>query len=142
MKRRGHGFRGRMRRGFGRLREESPARIYRSRDGVIMGVCSGLARYFDLSLFWVRAIFILCFLFGGMFPIVFIYVLAGLLMKPEPVRPIHSESDHEFYDSYIHSRSAAISRLKRKFDKLSKRIQRLEDCVTSREYDWEQRLNR
>lgn len=142
MRRRGNGFGRRMKRGFRRMREENPTGFYRSRDGIFMGVCSGLADYFNLPLFWVRALFVLCFFFGGVFPIVFIYIIAGLLIKPEPVMPLHSDSDHEFYDSYVNSRSSAIQRLKRKFDKLNKRIQRLEDCVTSREYDWDQRLHK
>ncbi|HQE75776.1 MAG TPA: PspC domain-containing protein, partial [Candidatus Hydrogenedentes bacterium] len=30
--------------------------LYRSRHGFLFGVCRGLAEYFDLSLFWLRAI--------------------------------------------------------------------------------------
>ena len=28
--------------------------LYRSRNGVILGVCRGIADYFDLSAFWIR----------------------------------------------------------------------------------------
>ena len=30
--------------------------LYRSRDGMIAGVCAGLAEYFDLSVFWTRVV--------------------------------------------------------------------------------------
>ena len=30
--------------------------LYRSRDGMLAGVCRGIADYFDLSVFWLRAI--------------------------------------------------------------------------------------
>ena len=30
--------------------------LYRSRDGVILGVIRGLAEYFDFSVFWARVI--------------------------------------------------------------------------------------
>jgi len=70
-----------------------------------------------------------------------IYFLAALLMKPEPVRPLLSEEDREFYHSYTTSRGMAVHRLKRAFDSLDRRIQRMENVVTSRDYDWDRRLN-
>ncbi len=115
--------------------------LYRSRDGAILGVCRGVAAYFDFSVFWVRAITVLIFFFSGFWPLTGIYILAALLMKPEPVLPIETEEEEEFYDSYVHSRKGAISRMKRKYDSLDRSIQRVEDRVTSREFDWERRLN-
>ena len=67
--------------------------------------------------------------------------LAALLMKPEPVIPIQSEDQQEFYNSYVHSPRSAAERIKRRYQKLEKRIQRLEHTVTRPEYDWENRLN-
>ena len=29
--------------------------LYRSRNGVLLGVCRGIADYFDFSVFWIRA---------------------------------------------------------------------------------------
>jgi phage shock protein C len=34
----------------------------------------------------------------------------------------------------------ALQRLRHVFDKLDRRVQRVEDTVTAREYDWERRL--
>jgi phage shock protein C len=62
-------------------------------------------------------------------------------MKPEPVIPIGSETEQEFYDSYVHSRKGAIDRLKRRYEKLERRLRRMEHNVTSREFDWDSRLN-
>ena len=70
-----------------------------------------------------------------------LYFLAALLMKPEPVIPIDTEDQQEFYNSYVHSRKGAADRLKRRYETLERRLQRLEHTVTSPEYDWEQRLN-
>ena len=39
---------------------------------------------------------------------------AGMVMKPEPVRPIQTEDEQDFYDSYVHSRPSAARRLKRR----------------------------
>ena len=37
-------------------RDSDKAGLYRSRNGAILGVCRGLAEYFDFSVFWARAI--------------------------------------------------------------------------------------
>jgi phage shock protein C len=116
--------------------------LYRSRHGIICGVCRGVAEYLDFSVFWTRMIAVALLIFTGLWPIVGIYLLAMLVMKPEPVVPLESEDEAEFYNSYTHSRSMALQRLKRIYDKIDRRVQRMEHAVTAREYDWEQRLNR
>jgi phage shock protein C len=116
--------------------------LYRSRNGILLGVCRGIAEYFDFSVFWTRAVAVILFFLSGFWPIAAIYFIAALLMKPEPVVPIRTEDEQEFYDSYIHSRKGATDRLKRRYDNLERRIRRMEDAVTAREFDWEHRLNR
>ena len=113
--------------------------LYRSRDGMICGVCKGIAEYLDFSIFWMRVIAVFLALFT--FPWVVVgYFVAALLMKPEPVLPFETEADQEFYNSYVSSRPMALHRLKRTFDGLERRIRRMEDIVTKRDYDWEARL--
>lgn len=120
--------------------ESERKRLYRSRDGAIFGVCKGIAQYLDVSVFWLRVALVVTFFLSGIYPVVILYILAALLMKPEPVLPLRTEEDFEFYNSYVSSRSAALSRLKRTYDKLEGRIRRMEDIVTNREYDWDRRL--
>lgn len=115
--------------------------VYRSRNGIILGVCRGIAEYFDFSIFWVRAIALILLFITGFWPITGLYFIAALLMKPEPVVPIQTEEEQEFYDSYTHSSRGAVDRLKRRYDNLEGRIQRMEHTVTTREFDWDQRLN-
>ena len=115
--------------------------LYRSRNGIILGVCRGIAEYFDFSVFWGRAIVVILLFVSGFWPIMALYFIAALLMKPEPVVPIQTEEDQEFYDSYIHSSKGAVGRLKRRYDILERRIQRMEHTVTAREFDWNHRLN-
>jgi len=116
--------------------------IYRSRHGMILGVCRGLAEYADISVFWVRAITVAMLIFTGFWPIGGLYLLAAFLMKPEPVLPIRTEGEQDFYNSYANSRTIALHRLRRTFDQLDRRIRRMEDRITNREYDWERRLRR
>ncbi len=114
--------------------------LYRSRSGVILGVCRGLAEYFDFSVFWTRTIVVVLLFITGLWPITGLYFLGALLMKPEPVIAIESEEEREFYDSYASSRHRAAQRLKRRYKNLERRIQRMEHVVTSKEYNWENRI--
>jgi phage shock protein C len=115
--------------------------MYRSRNGIILGVCRGIAEYFDFSIFWTRAVALILLFFTGLWPIVVLYFIAALIMKPEPVLPLRTNDQQEFYESYIHSPKSAADRLKRRYEKLERRIQRMENYVTSPEFDWEHRLN-
>ncbi len=114
--------------------------IYRSRKGIIFGVCRGLAEHFDFSVVWARAIAVMFLFISGLWPAVGIYLIATLIMKPAPVVPLESDAEREFYDSYTHSRHMAAQRLKRRFENLERRIRRMEHIVTTREFDWEEKL--
>jgi phage shock protein C len=114
--------------------------LYRSRSGVILGVCKGIAEHLDFPVFWMRMIAVGLLLFTWVLPVVVIYFVAGVLMKPQPVIPFATESDREFYDSYVSSRPMAIHRLKGVYDSLDRRIRRMESIVTSRDFNWESRM--
>ena len=115
--------------------------IYRSRKGIIFGVCRGLAEHFDFSVFWARAIAIIFLLITGFWPAIGLYLIAALLMKPAPAIPINNEAEQEFYDSYTSSRHLAARRIKRRYENLENRIRRMEHIVTAREFDWDDKMN-
>lgn len=114
--------------------------LYRSRNGRFLGVCRGVADYFDMPVFWVRAMTVMFILFTGLWPGVAVYFLAAFLMKLEPVVQPQSSSEREFYNSYARSRSDAVGRIKEKFERLDKRLRRMEDVVTSKDWQWERRM--
>lgn len=122
-------------------RRQDGGPMYRSRCGLIFGVCRGTAEYLGFSVFWFRILTVFATLFTGIWPMVGLYILAAFLMKLEPVVPFEEDSEQEFYDSYVNSRSMALARLKRTYENLERRIRRMENLVTAREYDWERRLN-
>ncbi len=124
-----------------RKERETRTTLYRSRKGMFCGVCKGIADYYSFDVFWTRVLTVIAASFVGIWPAVIMYVVAAMVMKPEPVMPFESEEDEEFYHSYSGSRSMALHRLKRTFGNLDRRIQRLESAVTTRDYDWEERLN-
>ncbi len=124
-----------------RVKARRRSGLYRSRRGIICGVCRGMAEYLDFSVFWTRAITLGLLILTGFWPIAGAYVLAALVMKPQPSIPIETDEEQEFYNSYVSSRQSALQRLQRVSDKLERRIERMENVVTAPEYDWERRLH-
>ena len=114
--------------------------LYRSRNGMFLGVCQGLADHLDVSSGWLRVAFVLLAFFSGFVPIFLGYIVAGLLLKPEPIIPFRDDMDREFYDSYASSKTMAIQRLRQTYENLDRRIRRIESIVTSRDFDWENRM--
>jgi len=70
-----------------------PQGLYRSRRGLIFGVCRGLAERFDISVFWFRVLTVIAFIITGIWPVGVLYILAALLMKPEP-RYVYYDYDY------------------------------------------------
>ena len=134
-KQRRHSRRGGFR-GFSRAVGTGPAgiNIYRSRQGLLMGVCRGIAEHFGFSVLAVRLIVLAAFFFTGFWAVGLLYIAAGMLMKIAPASPLRDENDHEFYQSNAASRTSAIKRIKEKFDNIERRIQKMEDTVTSRAF--------
>lgn len=114
--------------------------IYRSRNGVIMGVCKGLSEHFGIPLFWLRALFIVMLLFGGVWPMMGLYFLAAFILKPRPINAFETDHEKEFYNSYVDARKETIRALHKRYKQMEKRIERMEEIVTDREFDWERRF--
>jgi len=129
--------RGRLR---GAWRGRRNRRLYRSRQGMILGLCRGIAEMNEIPVFWLRAGVVFLAITTGIWPVILIYFAIGLYLKPEPVVPFTNESDDEFYSSYTNSRSMALHRIKKKFEQLQNRLRRMEDVVTSREFSWDMKM--
>ncbi len=114
--------------------------LYRSRSGWIFGVCQGLADYAQISVVWVRFLMILAGFLTSFLPVILIYIMAAIFMKPAPVLPTSEVGDWEFYNAYASNRTAALAGLKRRFDNIDRRTRRIETIVTDREYDWDRRF--
>lgn len=106
-----------------------------------MGVCKGLGDTFGFPVLWVRILFVITLLFSGLWPVIGIYFAAAFLMKPRPAKPIETEEEKDFYDTYVNSRTGAIRTLKSRFDSLERRIRRMEDTVTNTEFEWDRKMN-
>ncbi|MEF3698120.1 envelope stress response membrane protein PspC [Desulfolutivibrio sp.] len=115
-------------------------KLYRARDGRLLGVCKGLARYLEVPVFWVRVGVVFLAVFSGVWPVIGGYLLAGFLLRPEPVLAPGNDDERDFYSRFAANKKNGREELTRRFERLSRRIRRMEDVVTSKEYDWERRF--
>lgn len=115
-------------------------KLYRARDGRLLGVCKGLARYLDVPVTWVRLGVVLLAVFSGVWPVIGAYILAGFLLRPEPALAPGNDDERDFYSRFAADKKSGREELKRRFERLTRRIRRMEDVVTSKEYDWERRF--
>ena len=66
------------------ISEYTPGGLYRSRRGLIFGVCRGLGERFNLSVLGIRIVVVVAFILTGFWPVGAAYLLAALLMRREP----------------------------------------------------------
>jgi phage shock protein C len=116
--------------------------LYRARDGLLFGVCLGLARWRGFQVFTVRLAVILITLFTGLWPGVAVYALAAFLLRPEPVLPPTARDEADFYERFAGSRAAGLRELGQRLERLGSRVRNMEDIVTRHNFDWEERLKK
>lgn len=114
--------------------------LYRSRSGIILGVCRGLADYLGIAALWIRLAAVVVLLATGLWPITILYFITAFIMKPEPAGSVHIADGRE-YDRCRYSNESVFQGLRHKFKKMDQRIRRVEDIVTDRAYDWDRRMN-
>ena len=66
------------------MEEEAPRRLYRSNNGMIAGVCGGIANYFNIDPTIVRLIWVAVSLLSASVPGVFIYIICSFVIPEEP----------------------------------------------------------
>lgn len=111
--------------------------LYRSNDDrVFFGVCGGIAEQYGWSPWAVRfaAIALQCTVFPWL---IVAYLFCGLFMKQAPHTPFHSFEEEEIYNSYQTSRSDALHKIRKTYEKLNERLGRLETIVTSPTFKYE-----
>ncbi len=96
-------------------------KLYRSREGMICGVCKGISDYFGINVSFIRFVLVVLTIFTGFFPFGLIYICAALFLSVEPA----------YKEKYsYHSSSAKRSFYDRK------------DSEADRERDWESRFRK
>lgn len=108
-------------------------KLYRSPNGIILGVCAGIADYFDMAPWGIRVIFILLMFTGITIPfLIILYIVLGLTIKMRP--DAYDAGDRRGATSSQgapYPREEAVGRLRQRFESLDERLQRLETIVTN-----------
>ncbi|MBR4121391.1 MAG: PspC domain-containing protein [Spirochaetales bacterium] len=80
-------------------------RLYRSKNGEIMGVCKGIAEWRDYPVDTIRLIFILVAIFTAIAPCLIIYFALGLIL---PVNPYEEgDGSRSYKEGYRDGRKEA-----------------------------------
>ncbi len=119
-------------------RSPNPHRLYRNvDDGVLFGVCAGVADYFGIKIWQARAAAVVLVV---LFPpqTILVYILATIFIKKRPPRLYRNRDEEDFWRSVSVRPDQTFSGLRYKFRDLEQRLAGLERHVTSEEF----KLNR
>ncbi|MGH8495423.1 MAG: envelope stress response membrane protein PspC [Gammaproteobacteria bacterium] len=111
-----------------------PRRLYRdSKNGMICGVCAGIAEYFgfDRSITRIAAAVALIFFMPGVL-LIYFGLCVILPRKPEVLE--HPDRDARFAQSVRFSPQDTLSNVRYKFRDMEARLRRMERYVTSPRY--------
>ncbi len=117
-------------------------RLYRDvENGILAGVCAGIADYFGFSLTALRwIVFLGCFF---MFPAIFIcYVVAAFLLPRKPAGLYRNDREEAFWRTVRRDPRYACDDIRRKFRDLDARLQGMEQYVTSPRYDLDEEFRK
>lgn len=75
-------------------------RMYKDKEnGMILGVCAGIAEFFDVHTWAVRLITVLLAVVVAFWPIALIYVMAAMLLRDAPLRYRGRRGERHFWRS-------------------------------------------
>lgn len=110
-------------------------RLYRDPDnGLIAGVCAGIAEYVGLRPVQLRLLVILGLVFFFV-PTVVGYVALAFLLQPRPAGLYRAEDEARFWRHVRTAPNGALSELRDHFRGLEARLDRIEGFVVSEEYE-------
>ena len=121
---------------------QNPMGLYRDvKNGKIAGVCAGLGQYLAIHPKYIRLAAILGCVFGFFVPILAIYILLAVVLKPLPDGPMfHSEAEERFWRTMSVSPNRTANDLHARFRTLDRRLADIESRVTSEEFNLRQKF--
>lgn len=114
----------------------NPNRLYRdTRRGKILGVCAGLADYFNWDVLLVRiAVFVSFFIFSG--TTIIAYFVLGFILDKKPRELAGDQARDKFWREMRTEPKVTLSAINHKFMEMEKRIRNMETFVTSKEFQF------
>ena len=101
-------------------------KLYRNKhNGKVMGVCSGVADYTGVDVFWIRlATVASIFMTSG--SSIFIYFLAGLILNKKPPHLYRDQSEEQYWQRVRRSPHRTAREIKANFRELDRRLAAVE----------------
>ena len=119
-------------------REPNPRRLYRdTENGILAGVCAGIADFFGFSTTATRWVVAILCLFS-MPAVLICYIIAAFLLPRKPKGMYESEGEERFWRSVRRDPHNVFDEIRRKLRSLDKRLQGMERYVTSPRFDLDQ----
>jgi phage shock protein C len=120
----------------------NPHRLYRDKEnGILAGVCAGLANYFGLNRRGLQLVVAVSTLF--FFPFVVpAYIVLAIILPVQPTNLYESESQEKFWRGVKLAPTDVFSNLNHRFRELDLRLQKMEAFVTSKEFEMDRELGR
>jgi phage shock protein C len=105
--------------------------LYRDKhNGKIMGVCSGIADYTGISVFWIRlAAIASIFMTGG--PSIIAYFIAGFLLNKKPPYLYRDENEQKYWQSVRQSPKRTAREIRASFRDIDRRLASVESHYVS-----------
>lgn len=105
-----------------------------------MGVCAGVADYFDVSVGVVRFLTIIGAVFTGIWLFVIGYFILGMVLDPKPEGLYEDEREEEFWKQTRKSPDYTAAEMRRRFRDIERRTSEMEAYVTSKRFRLEREL--
>ncbi|MFH1728227.1 MAG: envelope stress response membrane protein PspC [Pseudomonadota bacterium] len=117
----------------------NPHRLYRNPDkGILFGICAGIADYLNISRTLVRLIIIIGAIFLS--PFFWIgYIALIFILKKKPANQYRSEEEAIFWRSVTLTPKETFADIRHKYRTMNERMRKIEDYVTSSEFELEQK---
>ena len=121
--------------------------LYRNpKNGKVAGVCSGIADYFNFETWLVRVIAVSIFLLGGTGIVFVVYIALWMILD---IKPQNLDNKEHHKDIEIKKKvwqagepaKQALFDVNRQFNGLELRLRRLEEHVTSDNFDLKRQIN-
>ncbi len=117
----------------------NPNRLYKDeRRGRIMGVCAGIADYFDVRPSMVRLLTVIAAFITGFFFTIAAYVLLGFILEAKPEEIATDPEEEKFWRKARTKPEYTKVDLRNRYEDIEHRIRKMEAYMTSKQF----RLNR
>jgi phage shock protein C len=113
----------------------NPRRFYRSRQGIIAGVCAGVAERFGWDIALTRIVCAILVLTGIFSSLILVYLVVWAVTPRRPFAPLSMSRDEEaFWNSVSDRPGETFSTIRYKYRDLDERLANMERTVTSEEW--------